>query len=231
MQISSSTADDVAVRLNAQIRTPELGTAAQSRRIQQEIQMKADNAYATGLETAMAMAGIALHVKNAALDLLAQELHALRRENELLVKVATASGGDQVPQLLQSLHLTEAELDQANQRLQEEVEIREGLERELEDTAAAAQELWESMQAACTLSTSADVFGIDELQGLGLHGVAYRAQRYLAAQLKLSPRGGLATGGSTVPAAASDGTEQLKAVAASMASEARQGDIHWEKDA
>jgi hypothetical protein len=34
--------------------------------------------------------------------------------------------------------------------LQDEVELREGLERELEDTAAAAQELWASMQAACS---------------------------------------------------------------------------------
>jgi hypothetical protein len=31
-------------------------------------------------------------------------------------------------------------------RLQEETELRQDLERELEDTAAAAQELWESMQ-------------------------------------------------------------------------------------
>jgi hypothetical protein len=39
-----------------------------------------------------AMAGIALHAKNTALDLLAQELRTLRRENEMLIKVATASG-------------------------------------------------------------------------------------------------------------------------------------------
>ena len=35
-------------------------------------------------------------------------------------------------------------------RLQEEMELRADLERELEDTATAAQELWESMQTLCT---------------------------------------------------------------------------------
>lgn len=55
--------------------------------------------------------------------------------------------GDQVPQLIESLQNAQLESEQLTNRLQEEVELREDLERELEDTAAAAQELWESMQA------------------------------------------------------------------------------------
>jgi hypothetical protein len=61
--------------------------------------------------------------------------------------------GDQVPLLMQRLAQARLEAQHAQLesaalrcRLQEETELRQDLERELEDTAAAAQELWESMQ-------------------------------------------------------------------------------------
>lgn len=52
-----------------------------------------------------------------------------------------------MPQLVKDLQQAQLESQQLSNRLQEEFELREDLERELEDTAAAAQELWESMQA------------------------------------------------------------------------------------
>jgi hypothetical protein len=61
--------------------------------------------------------------------------------------------GDQVPLLMQRLVQARLEAQHAQLesaalrcRLAEETELRCDLERELEDTAAAAQELWESMQ-------------------------------------------------------------------------------------
>jgi hypothetical protein len=66
---------------------------------------------------------------------------------------APALQGDQVPLLVQRLAQARLEAQHAQLesaalrcRLQEETEVRQDLERELEDTAAAAQELWESMQ-------------------------------------------------------------------------------------
>jgi hypothetical protein len=61
--------------------------------------------------------------------------------------------GEQVPLLMR--HLAQARLEAQHAqleaaalrcRLSEETGLRQDLERELEDTAAAAQELWESMQ-------------------------------------------------------------------------------------
>lgn len=61
--------------------------------------------------------------------------------------------GDQVPLLMRSLAQARLEAQHAaleaaqlRYRLEEETGLRQDLERELEDTAAAAQELWESMQ-------------------------------------------------------------------------------------
>lgn len=57
---------------------------------------------------------------------------------------------------MRSLQQAELEAQHLTNRLQQEVEIREDLERELEDTAAAAQELWESMQAVYNEAAEAD---------------------------------------------------------------------------
>lgn len=65
----------------------------------------------------------------------------------IYVLVALHVQGSQVPQLIRSLQEAQFEAQQLNQQLQEEIYLREDLERELEDTAAAAKELWESMQA------------------------------------------------------------------------------------
>ena len=58
--------------------------------------------------------------------------------------------GSQVPALLSALQHAEQQSEVLSVRLQEEMELRADLERELEDTATAAQELWESMQTLCT---------------------------------------------------------------------------------
>ncbi|WIA09814.1 hypothetical protein OEZ85_009189 [Tetradesmus obliquus] len=100
------------------------------------------------------MAEAALGVKNMALDTLSGEYDTLKQENSQLVNLATAKGGDQVPLLMRSLAQARLEAQHAaleaaalRCRLEEETGLRQDLERELEDTAAAAQELWESMQA------------------------------------------------------------------------------------
>ncbi|KAF8073256.1 hypothetical protein HT031_000917 [Scenedesmus sp. PABB004] len=110
------------------------------------------DAWEEQLSACMLMAQAALHVKNSALETLASELAALQSENDQLVALAAAKGGDQVPSLLRSLaaaraeaRRAQAEADALGCRLSEEVELRADIERELEDTAAAATELWESM--------------------------------------------------------------------------------------